>query len=403
MCFTPRDLRRWQTYSRPALLIILELAARSQENAANGGVGWTEPSSQRALCEAVGVSRSEQAAIFQAVEREFDVGAQVGYGRSYRLKGLQSGSESDPVGETEVDRKAIQSGGSGSESDPLDDGASSEEVDGEAIQSDTDLPEVDRRAIQYEAGSGKSGSESDPVGGSGSESDPLGEETIPHKYIYIPLSTSPGNGSDQTLPESVDSTLTAGTETPEPTFWPSVAIAEIKRRYRAGETALPDLRVALAQERELPLRPDGVHTRKRADGTYWQRSALIEWLDDQLDEREKVRPEDLELGAIVAKYSFYWNGAQFDSHSDLGKRTMGIVKALVQEEPRPTPDLLKSAYAWWHSEKRDLDRPKGAGTVSDMYREYIAWKEGRGGMACSTHEERVERFTSGKYADIIES
>lgn len=202
---------------------------------------------------------------------------------------------------------------------------------------------------------------------------------------------------------------TAATAQPD---WATIGIREIRRCFQHGEIALEDLRQILAVEKESPLRPPAVHTRKRDDGTPWQRSDLVKWLEGQLDPSEKVQPEDIELARIISRNSLNWHdsGGVFPVHSNLGQRAMGIVKTLIQEDPRPTPETLTAAYAWYYREKRKgqgLAMPKRDQAIADMYRDYLAWQRGTHGEAHpleSTDSEAYrQRFVSGKYADVIVS
>lgn len=440
---------RWSQYSqhRHALSALLYLYSLSRCSRDEGGQGWTEPVTKTDILKACGISRSYQSTVFSIIEHEFDAGARSGYEISWRFKGFArskfdhtadnaaSGrSNSDHTERSNLDHISSSGDDTRSNLDHMDESPPPLESDETAAPFDDERSDLD-----HTSGNGA-------VIRSNSDHTCSKRSNLDHTADFIPANvfkdsnTQPSDQDDQqTDSESGNQVPIAETETTERPCWTMVSVEEIKRMFQDAEITRVELREILALEEDMPLRPEGVSTRTRSDGVPYQRASLIDWLRGKLDDREKVTPEDFELAKVIGQYSLKTPKTAFDPKLENGPLAMRITKALIQISPRPTPEMLTSAYAWYHEHKiaepkrhgrMPLDWPASEGAILRMYRGYMTWKAEEQGLypcvhcgelqgygefelcaACRDDESIAvdydtasrSRFTSGKYADIIES
>lgn len=187
-------------------------------------------------------------------------------------------------------------------------------------------------------------------------------------------------------------------------------LTAIRDRIESGAWSLTDIEACYQVEKLRPCRPAGSRDRSNDAGVYYQRDSVINYLADLLNPSEKVQPEDIALARLVAMYSLGLpRDADFNPKGGKGPYAMRIVKVLVQESPRPTVETFEAACAWWDKEKvkrHGLHRPASPEAVANMYRMYIAHTgQGNGYVPLDMTDGEVRRkaYTTGKFADIVQS
>lgn len=381
-CVPPDVRRRWlQTYKGNAYRVLEAIAilAVEQEDAD----GWTAPLSRKAIGEIAGVLHGARLAeAFREIGPELILDVISPLSIRYRLR--------DPLCTTRsnMDRAAV-----------------SEAVGPSPAQ-------VRSKSDHPQSGNGANGIGRSKLDRVSEDVQPPKESFILSSFLSESLDPKNNDLPDRTENDPDDSgRATASPPAPDSDDdAPGVtrlSLAAIQDLHAQGTYGADQVRVLYEAELRLPIRPQGTRDRQTANGTPYRRSDMIAWCEKVLNPRRMVNvhgnDEDRRSALVLAVWLRQYGSEQaFDITHPACRHAMGVLAALYGQGVEPDPDHLWQAFRWWKRE-RQLSTPQAATAVANMYVEYMDAHGLGNGVDKADHATNRQRYTQGKYADIVQS